>query len=359
MIGKIINRIYETIEKPEEWNNLLKEISVYCLGIHDGGASIIPVEDGFEKYIFGSSDNKEAYIMYYNEWKNKSPLKNIIDENKNKNLYYVDDSFLSNKEIDFNPFYQDFLNKFGVRRVSNIIFKIEEGKTFLFSVQSPVDINDSDRKKIKLKMNNIIDSIKLSFLLSFKFNHINNANKLFSEYIKNQNYIIFSMDEKNNIVEQETNIKNYLKYGIIIKNRLIDLESIEDRNKFNTALKLSKEQKKDKFLKINNKYTNNMIIRVVYLDKDELNRNTYFGVIDKYVIITMESINKNTEYALRQFHLSPSQAKMSCLLAEGLSIREASLKMEISEGTARQNVKEIFARLEINSQNKLETRKNR
>ncbi|WP_082783723.1 LuxR C-terminal-related transcriptional regulator [Acetobacter malorum] len=51
--------------------------------------------------------------------------------------------------------------------------------------------------------------------------------------------------------------------------------------------------------------------------------------------------------------LSPSQAKISCLLTEGLSIKEAALKMGISEGTARQMVKEIFSRLEINSQNKL------
>lgn len=231
MVNEIINKIYETIENPEKWNTVLKEISEYCLGVSGGGASIIPLEDNLEKYRFGSNDDKNADNLYYNEWRGRAPLRNIINENKNSDLYYADDSFLTDEEIDFNPFYQDFLKTFGVRRLSNIVFKTGKGKIFVFSIQSPLGFNNLEREKIKLKMISIVSSIKLALDLSFGFDLIKKTNNLFVDYLENQNYILFSLDKENKIIQKETNIDNYEKCGIIIKNNSIDFKSTENRKK--------------------------------------------------------------------------------------------------------------------------------
>jgi DNA-binding CsgD family transcriptional regulator len=73
----------------------------------------------------------------------------------------------------------------------------------------------------------------------------------------------------------------------------------------------------------------------------------------RFIIFNNVRVNKDTEILLKEFFLSPSQARLACLIANGESIKDASLTLNITEGTARQMIKEIFSKTGVNSQAKL------
>ncbi|WP_156473876.1 hypothetical protein [Acetobacter malorum] len=352
-IKGIIDDIHKTIDNKNHWKNVVKEISKYCNGNNGGGASLIPLEGNMIEWRYGSNDDKKADLLYYSHWREKSPMLDYVNRNINKDLFCLDDSFLSDDDINHHPFYQEFLKEFGVKRVHQILFKIEQGDRFILSVQSPWDDLDVNPKQINKKLREITPYIKNYLSIAFKFNSMNNTKKIFESLLEDMVCGIVFLNESNKIVHANKKMIDMQKYGLFIKNDVIVMPDNQSHYKFKLFLKQVEENPGKNFFKFYGKDGNLLSVRIIYFPEISQSIKNSDSTINKVVIFSPEFVSDNTENILKEFFLSPSQAKISCMLANGISIKEAAVKMNISEGTARQMVKEVFVRLGINSQNKL------
>lgn len=352
-IKGIISDIHKTIDDKNNWKNVVKEISRYCNESNGGGASLIPLENNMVEWRYGSNDDKKADLLYYSHWRKKSPMINCINRNIDKDLFCLDDSFLSDSDINHHPFYQDFLKEFGVKRIHQILFKIEQGDRFILSVQRPWDDLDVNPKKINEKLKEITPYVRNYLSIAFKFKSMNNTKKIFESLLEDMVCGVVFLSENNKILYSNKQIIDMQKYGIFIKNDTINMPDNQSHYKFKLFLKQVEENPGRNFFKFYGKDGNLLSVRIIYFPKTSEGLKSLDSKVNKIVIFSPEFVNDNTENILKEFFLSPSQAKISCMLANGISIKESAIKMNISEGTARQMVKEIFVRLGINSQNKL------
>nr|WP_298796556.1 hypothetical protein [uncultured Acetobacter sp.] len=352
-IEDIVNDVHKTIDDRKYWNTALKKISKYCNGSDGGGASLIPLDNNMMGWRYGSNNDKKADLLYYSYWRDKSPLAGIINQSIDKDLFFINDSFLSDDEINHNPFYQEFLKEFGVKRLNHALFKTEQGDRFLLSVQSPFDDYEGNQKNINDRSKKIVPYIKNYLSIGIKFDNINNTKEVFENLFGDMVCGIVFLNENNKVVYENKNIINMECYGIYIKNNTIIMPDNNSDYKFKLFLKKIEENPSKNFFKFYGKDGNILSVRIAYFPAQFTLSKASHSKVSKVVIFSPEFVNESTEEILREFFLSPSQAKISCMITNGLSIKEASVKMNISEGTARQMVKEIFVRLGINSQNKL------
>jgi DNA-binding CsgD family transcriptional regulator len=74
-------------------------------------------------------------------------------------------------------------------------------------------------------------------------------------------------------------------------------------------------------------------------------------------IVTALNVPSEDDHAdcafVRQFGLSPAQARMSSLIVTGHSIASAARELHVSENTARSHLKQIFQKTDTHSQMEL------
>ncbi|GAN90535.1 transcriptional regulator LuxR [Gluconobacter frateurii M-2] len=345
----ITKDIYKTIKDNNYWYNCLKNISYYCTESSYGGAAIIPMDADMQNWRYGSNENTETENLYYNYWKNKSPLsENYSKIDLTSGFIYKDDQFLSENEIDHIPFYQDFLRVFGVRRIHNVLFKTDVGHRFILSVQSPIGMDNKDSEKIKQNMIKVTPHIINSVELSINFNRKSKSIRIFENLFEEIPYGVAILNENNTVIHANRILLNMENDGIFIKDGKI-------RTKYNSYNKniekiISQNSSINKVFKIYCESGKILYGKIIILEKD---LDTSTNGSTKMIVFSIQNVGLKTEAVLRDLFLTKSQAKIACLIANGKSVKDSALEMKISEGTARQMVKEIFSRIGINSQSQL------
>lgn len=343
--NKLIEDIYGTIENKDDWNTVLVNISRYCLGHSGGGASLVPLDDTACLWRHGSNPDPRAEYLYYTHWRHKAPLALHVPRSLDKDYVYIDDSFLPDSAVDAHPFYQEYLREFGVRRVANIVFKNFRNERFILSLQTPVDARATTFETIKKNITDIIPYINQSLNFGMKFQLNNSMKESFEAFIYTIPYAVAFLDEKNQVAFFNEKMREMEKEGIFIRNGKIKIPAQSSEDVFETMF-ASYNADSTNTIKFFGKNGDLFIARVFDLKKN-------IGHASKFIIFNNVYVNKNTETLLKELFLSPSQARLACLIANGESIKNASLKLNITEGTTRQMMKEIFFRTGVNSQAKL------
>lgn len=345
----ITKDIYKTIKDNYYWNECLRNISNYCTNSSYGGAALIPMDENMQDWRYGSNENTETENLYYNYWKDKSPLsKNYGKINLDSGFVYKDDQFLSEEEINNIPFYQDFLRFFGVRRIHNIFFKTKTDHRFMLSVQSPLEMDRHHSEKIKENMFRVTPHIINSIELSIDFNDNSKSIRIFENLFEEIPYGIAILNEHNIIIHANNVLLNMENDGIFIKDGKIRTKHNSDNK--NIEKIMSQKACENQVFQI--RCENEKIIygKIIILESD---LDVYKNGRTKIIVFSIQNVGLKTEAVLQDMFLTKSQAKIACLIANGKSIKDSALEMCISEGTARQMVKEIFSRIGINSQAQL------
>lgn len=350
MLSETIRNIYATIDNRSLWKNSLVNIAKYCNGSDEGGAALVPLDPDCAQWRYGSSKSEEADLLYYSQWKGQSPLRSYKPQRMPGDFFYIDDSFMTDKVLDHSPFYQEYLKNFGVRRLQNCLFENYQGKKFLLSVQNPINapadtILDS-KKKIIMLAPYIIQAINIGD----NFHYNQNTKNCFQCLIDNMPYAIAIFDKQNNVLFANHKMVDMEQHGIFIINNRIKNKYEDSKIKLE---KLLKECEEDTYVTFSTKSQKNFIAKIGFFNNINKNNQDVSLTFPKFLIIHDCQINKNTERALKNFFLSPAQSKISCMIANGFSVKDIAKSLNITEGTARQTIKEAFARLDLNSQVKL------
>lgn len=350
MLSETIRNIYATIDNRSLWKNSLANIAKYCNGSDEGGAALVPLDPDCVQWRYGSSKSDESDLLYYSDWKEQSPLRSYKPQSMPGDFFYIDDSFLTDEVLDHSPFYQEYLKTFGVRRLQNCLFENFHGKKFLLSVQNPIhaptDTVLSSKKKLLTLAPHIIQAVNIGD--NFYYNK--NTKDCFQCLIDHMPYAIAIFDKQNNVLFANQKMLDMEQYGIFIINNRIKNKSEDSKIKIEKFLK---DCEKDTYVTFSTKSEKNFIAKVGFFNNINKNNQDISLVFPKFLMIHDCHINKNTEKILKNFFLSPAQSKISCMIADGIPVKEIAKILNITEGTTRQTIKEAFARLDINSQVKL------
>lgn len=350
MLSDIIRNIYATIDNRSLWKNSLANIAKYCNGNDEGGAALVPLDPDCVQWRYGSSKTEDSDLLYYSQWQGKSPLRAYKPQSMPGDFFYIDDSFLSDEKLDHSPFYQEYLKNFGVRRLQNCLFENFQGKRFLLSVQKPInaptDTVLASKKKLLMLIPHIIQAINIGD----NFYSNKNAKDCFQGLIDSMPYAIAIFDKQNNVLFANQKMLDMEQYGIFILNNRIKNKYEESKIKIEKLLQSSTQ---DTFATFSTKSEKNFIAKIGFFNNANGNNQDIASTFSKFLIIHDCNINKSTEKVLKNFFLSPAQSKISCMIANGLPVKEIAKSLNITEGTARQTIKEAFTRLDINSQVKL------
>lgn len=350
MLSEIIKNIYATIDNRSLWKKSLATIAEYCNGSNEGGAALVPLDPDCVQWRYGSSKNEESDLLYYSQWSGKSPLRSYKPQSMPGDFCYIDDSFLTDKELDHSPFYQEYLKDFGVRRLQNCLFENFRGKKFLLSIQNPIDAPADTLSTSKKKLITLIPHIIQAINIGDNFYYNKNTKDCFQCLIDNMPYAIAIFDKQNNILFANHKMIDMEQYGIFIINNRIKNKYEDSKIKIE---KLLNSTEKDTYITFSTKSQKKFIAKIGFFNNIKKNNQDISLLFPKFLIIHDCHINKNTEKILKNFFLSPAQSKISCMIANGLPVKEIAKTLNITEGTARQTIKEAFTRLDINSQVKL------
>ncbi|MFT9257452.1 MAG: helix-turn-helix transcriptional regulator, partial [Acetobacter sp.] len=214
--NKIIEEIYSTIDNKSHWDTALVHIARYCMGHSGGGAALVPLDDGVSLWRHGSNPDPQAEYLYYTYWKNKTPLATHVPQTLDRDFIYIDDSFLSDSIVDNHPFYQEYLKIFGVRRVSNVIFKTFRNERFMVSLQTPVEASVTELSRIRKNITTIIPHISRSLNLGMKFHQTDAMKASFEEFIYNIPYAVAFLDAHDRVVFCNEKMQEMEKEGVFI-----------------------------------------------------------------------------------------------------------------------------------------------
>ncbi|GAB32177.1 LuxR family transcriptional regulator [Acetobacter pasteurianus] len=350
MLSDIIKNIYATIDNRSLWKNSLANIAKYCNGNDEGGAALVPLDPDCVQWRYGSSKNEESDLLYYSQWKGKSPLISHKPQSMPGDFFYIDDSFLTDEEINRSPFYQEYLKKFGVRRLQNCLFENFQGKKFLLSVQNPINASTETVLGSKKKLLTLVPHIIQAINIGDNFYYNKNTKDCFQCLIDSMPYAIAIFDKQNNVLFANDKMVEMEQHGIFIINNRIKNQYEDSKIKIEKLLKTSE---KDTYITFTTKSQKHFIAKIGFFNNINKNDQDVSLIFPKFLIIHDCQINKNTEKILKNFFLSPAQSKISCMIANGLPVKDIAKSLNITEGTTRQTIKEAFTRLDINSQVKL------
>lgn len=204
----------------------------------------------------------------------------------------------------------------------------------MLSVQSPLEMDRHHSEKIKENMFRVTPHIINAIELSIDFNDNSKSIRIFENLFEEIPYGIAILNEHNIIIHANNVLLNMENDGIFIKDgKIMSQKACE-----NQVFQIRCENEKIIYGKI------------IILESD---LDAYKNGRTKIIVFSIQNVGLKTEAVLQDMFLTKSQAKIACLIANGKSIKDSALEMCISEGTARQMVKEIFSRIGINSQAQL------
>ncbi|WP_197459265.1 hypothetical protein [Acetobacter malorum] len=230
----------------------------------------------------------------------------MYKKNINQKLFFLDDSFLSNNEISKNPFYQEFLREFGVKRIHNAIFRLDSGERFLFSIQEALDEKEENQNEIANKFKTLTPHIIQALSLSIKFHNLQNECAVSKKVFNHLGCFFVFLDEKNQFIYTNVSVYDLEQKGIRIKENKVYIENLKYRNSFKSLLNSDEEFRFFSFYH-NEEKINSRIINLPkqynFLGEDHKNSK-------KVIIFSPAMVNYNTENILKELFLSPKQAQL-------------------------------------------------
>ncbi|MBE7618363.1 hypothetical protein GL297_01705 [Komagataeibacter sp. FXV2] len=149
-VNAAIGDIYRCALDDSLWQPTLHTLSRLLGGV---GAAIIPTELHSD-LRFGSARIPESDHMYYDHMWRHDPYRAYLAGHRLPQGELSDISFLSDEEVARNPYYQDFLNRFGASRTNRFYFTDPNGPHFAFSIQRPLGRphETGDERRLRLML---------------------------------------------------------------------------------------------------------------------------------------------------------------------------------------------------------------
>ncbi|MFT8674958.1 MAG: hypothetical protein ABF791_03730 [Acetobacter sp.] len=361
-IATIIERIYNCVTEKYTWPDVLKE----CAKIIDVAAvAIVPIDPKAKDLSFsslGPAEHREAYDDYFHiadPWYKLSPYKKFYENKLNLIGDFSDINFISNDEIARSAFYQDFLKKFDWGRTNVFIHKDP------FSVCTKIATQRHYRQRNETPQEREIRNIISRHIVRALSFSEENKKLLFVQdgflgLFQNITCGAALLSNDTSVLMMNDRFKALIGDAFTYIDQ--KLSFIDNRNMHSLShilgepLSAADTMPRDKIVAVNCATNKKILLKIIKLP----NSDSKSSKVNKRSALLLLACRPgettfDVSQALRSCNLTRSEARFAGYVGTGLPPKTAAELTGISEQYGRTKLKEIFRKLNVNSQSQLAT----
>lgn len=353
-----IDLLYRAALEPQLWPEALEKFafSVGCIGM-----AMIPITPNDVTGLVVSPAMRVVDVDYRKEWwRHDSRVKRIFTRQLARGVCCEAELFDSD-EIARDPFRQEFCRKWGIGAFAAQLVESWPGHVVAFSAQRGLKNGHFERHELDT-LHWLGRHAARALMLSLKLSAGDAIASGLIEVLDRFDGGVFVLNGKREVVLMNTSAEALLGDGLSLGNRRL-MASAGDRQQALDAAITSA-------FKTGSKETNLGAIalprpsgkRALLAQALPLRSHSMLGVADRrtftptgalLLVVDPERKPPSAEGALQLLGLTAAEARLSALVGSGVRRRDAAGLLGISEWTARDALKQIYLKLDINSQGEL------
>lgn len=345
LYNKIVENIYQSALEKENWDKTLASIAQ---ALDYEGVAIVPenVEETLLK--LSSSTTKQSDSEYYNFYIHQNPMQKFIHINKVKKGIINDLDYISKEEMGKSSYYVDFLNKYGCAYTERF-YIFEKDLSCTIAAQRGIKyLNTRKNKQLNIDVFKI--HIKNSLFIFKKLNTVNSLQHKLSGIYDLVDYGVCIIGDNKKIIFLNKTIQENSNDLFYIKNNLFNFTSSYNEKLWINLINSNSPSHITTFTDQNQHKILARIVPIPDIIADYFETNTQCQMVFFY---DLKPSKNNTIDLLRSLGLSHAEAQLAQRIGHLETLKESAHNLSISYETARSSLKNIFSKLNINSQNEL------
>ena len=360
-IYDLVGLIYETSREvsPDAWLEVYKRMSAL---LSSGAGSLSLYSKSADRFDFVASTlDADLLKEYENYYQYVSPFRqHIVRMNAGDKFSRAE--HLSDKEFLKTELYQEYFKKQDVFNYDyQVLFKdsnLSGGVSFSRS-EKMSNFGKNEQRAIKI----IMPHLRRAFQVYMKVSEIQRDNQLLIEclgkisqgiiVVNKAGKIVFINEYANRIIARKDGLQ-INRYGMLLANATRETRKLQNllQSVFenNAALK-------GKFGGITNisRASGTRPLSLLIAPFSQQNQNGFNSEIFALIFVNdPEQKIESVEPVLREIYgLTPAEAKIAAILAQGNSLKDVCETLRITQNTGRTHLKRIFSKTETNRQGEL------
>ncbi|MFT8505664.1 helix-turn-helix transcriptional regulator [Acetobacter sp.] len=361
-INALIERIYYCATDENMWPEVLKE---FARIMDVASTAIVPLEPETESLPL-SSLNKDEHDAVFNDYFHiespyykLSPYNRFYEDKTNLIGDFSDVDFLSDHEIAHDVYYQEFLKKYEWGRTSAFIHKdpvLVNAKITVQRYYGKRNETPQEREIRKITSRHICRS--LAFSIGNRKYHLMRDG--FSGLCHNMTCAAALLGNDATVVMMNEKCKALIGEAFAYKDGKLSFTNRENKQQMSSlidyVLSIDSNMQIDKTVSVNCTANKKIIVKIIRLPKIDtkgsaLNRQSALLLL----ACKPGEVAFDVSQALLNCNLTRSEARFAGYVGTGTPPKTAAELTGISEQYARTKLKEIFRKLNVNSQSQLAT----
>ena len=359
-VDDIITQIYQGPLERRPWQSFLSVLrlrmntELTALSIRPGGKGVTPVVILDRGYTVEKADAEQT-ADDYSRLIHLDPLSNAL---KQSGDIFTIDEVISQEELKQNTFYQTLIKPAAIVDQLGLCFAEPNGWTChirLMNREGKPKFSTAEKRFLQA----LLPHLERALELYARLKHNQSEMEMFRDTLDRLTIGTLVFDGQGSLLTTN-NVAHYIAErsgSLTINHQKITFSKDSDQQRFNQiindALDWRRTHSKDSFVDIlqtDNKDGSKLDILIRAVPATD----RYQADTSPSVIVYVED---NTQHELapehiieKLFGLTPTEAYLASLLANGFTLQEAATKLDITENTVRSYCKRIFAKMGINRQ---------
>ncbi|NVK44012.1 MAG: helix-turn-helix transcriptional regulator [Oceanospirillaceae bacterium] len=354
--NRLIEAIYEGPLEPVPWESFLNELRLLVDAKYGNLILRSPSLEDAGLTINSGPTQTEASTAYNEYFYDLDPFVGLP-----RNKVVTIQEFLSLEDWTGSEFYQQFLAPYGVLHIMGADLKTRDGvESRLRLCRTPEQEDFGEREKAICTL--LLSHLERSIQLHHRLNRIESERNLYAGAVDQLAVGTIILDEKGQVMETNQVARNLLdaQDGIKLNNGLLHVGTNEDtaelRRMVNRTLGAQRRSEPAvvealRIARPSGRTDLGIVVRNVPVSQWSEGKACPAAVI--FISDPEQEAQAPQEVVKQLFSLTPAEASLAMLLANGLTLDEASEELEISRNTARAHLRSIFSKTGVTRQTML------
>jgi DNA-binding CsgD family transcriptional regulator/GAF domain-containing protein len=354
---RAVEAIYAAATEPDLWPQALQKIAD-CTG--DAGSILIFGRDDGSFGVIASDSLKDCLLSYQRDWSDRD-IRAIRCRERG---YFIgrdvvtDRDVITADEMKLDPFYSEFLPKFGLKYFAASMVSPDPHVEVALSVQRSADRPEFNDDELEL-LGRVGPHVERALRLSMRLNEAELSAMGLGEalarigigvfILDSLGRVVFSNPAGNALLGNELDIANE---RLVVAAPLAKPDELLGRDIGSNLKNLLAETKP---VLIRSRQSNRPLA-IYVLPVDTSSQWTAMLTHAKAVVLAVDTkINEPPDASLVRdiFGLTLSEARVSSLIGSGMQPSEVAVKLGIAQETVRSTLKRVFAKLDVSRQSEL------
>jgi len=355
LILKLVDEVYDAALDSDRWPSVLREIANSV----DGVCTDFYIQNA-DRVLYTSLGGlpDEALSEYLQHYHGKTKRSIIVPRSKEGSVL-TDLDFTTREEMAKNDFYEDFLRKWDLGYFIGINALNTGSDLGFFGIHRPHGTDPPSQPEVSL-LKPLVPHLKRAVQLHIKMASVDVREQQLTQCIEMLSLGVVLLDWRGRIAMMNSTAEHIIdaKKGLYVSNRhLHAMHSAEDRQLdriVGTASGYGPSIASAGGAMLVHSPDRTQPLSLIVAPLSSTRR--HWEALGSVVFISDPSGSDvpSLEETLRKlFQLTPSEARLAVALVKQVSLKEAAEHLEITEGSARQYLKRLFAKTNTHSQTEL------